>query len=115
MTPNLQFFIGADDLTGFQQNLLQHEFVAMFDNVDDKYYATVLFEDKLKLSISKVTPEYFSLFGFSCSKSQKMYYNLSVKDDQEFFIATFGLLDELIAICKYYGFDYEYQNAGCAM
>ena len=117
----MSFYIGDprpflyEQRLGKAGNALLFEFLEFFETPEDKYYAANLFEEKNKLVISKATEEDFKFYLFGVYNPEIAVYNLSVKDDREFFIDSLRELSYLKNICRYFGFEYELDETGCEM
>jgi len=91
------------------------DFLSMFTEDNDRYYAISVFEERLPLVIKKSDPKEFRFFNFYIYDSNKPLYNLFVRDDREFFIETMAPLERLKEMCQYFGFDYAIEPSGCEM
>ena len=91
------------------------DFISLFSNPEDRYYAITIFEEKIPLVIKKSNPEDFQFFNLYVYNKDEPLYNLFVRDDREFFVETMASLERLKEICHYFGFEYEIESSGCEM
>jgi hypothetical protein len=114
----INFLIGHDEtLEETNIDAILESFLSMFENSDDRYFAYVVYTERMKLVIS-VSEDFFieAKFGpnFKSEKSVSDFseplYNLSVADSRDFFIETAAPLDEVISLCKLYGFEYDFEK-----
>ena len=91
------------------------DFISLFNNPNDRYYAISIFEEKVPLVIKKSNPEEFSFSNFYVYNKDEPLYNLFVRDDREFFVETMASLERLKEICQYFGFEYAIESSGCEM
>lgn len=105
----IQFYIGneSDFLNKYQKDPKFKEFLDLFDNSDDKYYAAQLFELRPKLKISKASEDHYFGCQFLVYDYLNPRYNLTVFDDKEFFIESVSSIESLKSMCLYFGFDYD--------
>lgn len=103
---NAEEFLKAELLRNSASARKKASFIGLFDE-DDRYYAINLFEEKPLLVISKADPMQFGIPSFDVYSGAKTVYNLSVRDDREFFVETCSQLDYLKELCTFFGFDYE--------
>ena len=113
VTKSNSFFVGSASLFLDKQyrdmmngRLKLQDFVDLFDDEDDKYYAVMLFEEKFPLVIKRATKDDHVISGMVYKKS-KVVYNLFVRDDPDFYVERLCELEYLKEICNFFGFDYE--------
>lgn len=86
------------------------EFTSLFDD-DDKYYAAIVFEERLELKITKADPFILNfLLPKDVYENKFPLYNLTVKENEEFFIASAEKLESLKKLCQQFGFKYDDQS-----
>jgi len=87
------------------------DFTSMFME-EDKYYAAIVFEEKLKLRILKLTDP----FLMECLVDSHVYtatdplYNLVVDENPEFYIISAEKLSTIVDFCEQLGFEYDDQS-----
>ncbi len=91
------------------------DFISLFNNPNDRYYAISVFEEKIPLVIKKSNPEEFNFSNLFVYNKDEPLYNLFVRDDREFFVETMAPLERLKEICQYFGFEYAIESSGCEM
>ncbi len=105
---NFDLFLNKQmlELTRPDNRLL--DFVEMFNDVNDRYLAHTLFEEKPELEIARVSDDFFDEFVVPHIYDLSIpLYNLYVKSDPSFFVESFAELDYLMHLCEYFGFNYS--------
>lgn len=69
------------------------DFISLFNNPEDRYFAISVFEEKLLLSIKKSTAEDFNFFNFYIHDKDFPLYNLSVLNAPDFLLKRWHLLN----------------------
>lgn len=96
---------------GVYQNTLANvnDFVSMFDEAD-KYYAAIVFVERLPLTITKIDEVTIQFLKSEFIDDINELFSLVVSENKDFFIMSAEKLDIIKQFCDDFGFQYDDQS-----